>query len=406
MRISTSSLYEASTGQLSTLQSQLARTQLQLSANSRILTPSDDPVASARVLEVSQSQSMNTQFATNRTSARNSLQQVDNTLTNVNNLLTNVKTLVVRAGNPALSDADRTSLATELDGRLQDLVGLANTTDGAGSYLFSGYDVGTKPFTQTASGATYNGDQGMREVRVGTSRMLSISDSGSALFENNVATKGSFHAAADATNTGSAVISDTSVTDLTKVTGHNYAVKFSVTPAGTTYDVLDTSKSPATAVQSGQPYVDGAPIGFDGLELDVGGTPADGDQLTVTASQKQSIFTTLTDLAQALRKPAAGTGAQTALSNALSVANGNLANAMDNVLGVHSSVGARLQELDTLDTAGDQNDVQYASTLSDLQDLDMVKTISLFSQQQVAFQAAQKSFTMMSGLSLFNYISG
>jgi flagellar hook-associated protein 3 FlgL len=78
---------------------------------------------------------------------------------------------------------------------------------------------------------------------------------------------------------------------------------------------------------------------------------------------------------------------------------------MDNVLGVHSAVGSRMAELDTLDTTGDQNDVRYASQMSDLQDLDMVKMISLYSQQQTSFQAAQKSFTMMAGLSLFNYIS-
>lgn len=405
MRISTSSLYEASTSQMSTLQSQLAKTQLQLGANKRVLTPSDDPVASARMLEVSQSQSMNTQFGTNRTSARNSLSQVDNTLTNITNLMTNVKTLIVRAGNPSLSDSDRASLATELDGRIQDLVGLANTTDGAGSYLFSGYQVGTKPFTQTATGATYSGDQGQRDVRVGASRALAISDSGSSVFENNVAAKGTFHTGTNAANTGSAAVTASSITDLTQVTGHNYALKFSVTAAGTTYDVLDTSSTPPSTVQSAQPYTDGAAINFGGLQLTVGGTPADGDQLTVTSARKQSIFSTLTDLAAALRQPAAGAG-QTALTNALSVANTNLANAMDNVLGVHSSVGARLQELDTLDTTGDQNDVRYASAMSDLQDLDMVKTISLYSQQQVAFQAAQKSFTMMSGLSLFNYING
>lgn len=405
MRISTSGLYEASTSQMSNMQAQMAKTQLQLGANKRVLTPSDDPVASARMLEISQSQSMNTQFSTNRSSARSSLAQVDSTLTNVTDLMTSVKTLVVRAGNPALSDSDRASLATELDGQIKDLVALANTTDGAGSYLFSGYRIGTEPFTQTASGATYNGDQGQRDVRVGASRMLAVSDSGSSVFENNVAAKGTFHTAAAATNTGSAAVTASSISDLSQVTGHDYAVKFNVTAAGTTYDVLDTSATPPAAVQSAQPYTAGSAISFGGLQLTVDGTPANGDQLTVTSARKQSIFTTLADLAQVLRNPASGAGS-TGLSNALAVANTNLANAMDNVLAVHSAVGARLQELDTLDTSGDQNDVRYASAMSDLQDLDMVKTISLYSQQQMAFQAAQKSFTMTAGLSLFNYING
>jgi flagellar hook-associated protein 3 FlgL len=80
-------------------------------------------------------------------------------------------------------------------------------------------------------------------------------------------------------------------------------------------------------------------------------------------------------------------------------------NALDNVLTVQASVGARMKEIDNLNSTGDDLDVQYQTTLGTLQDLDMVKAISLFSQQQQTLQAAQMSFKTMSGLSLFNYIS-
>jgi flagellar hook-associated protein 3 FlgL len=68
-------------------------------------------------------------------------------------------------------------------------------------------------------------------------------------------------------------------------------------------------------------------------------------------------------------------------------------------------VGARMKELDNLDSTGDDLNIQYQTTLSNLQDLDMVKAISLFAQQQQTLQAAQMSFKTMSGLSLFNYIT-
>jgi flagellar hook-associated protein 3 FlgL len=68
-------------------------------------------------------------------------------------------------------------------------------------------------------------------------------------------------------------------------------------------------------------------------------------------------------------------------------------------------VGSRMKELDNLDSTGDDLNIQYQTTLGDLQDLDMVKAISLFAQQQQTLQAAQMSFKTMSGLSLFNYIS-
>ena len=47
---------------------------------------------------------------------------------------------------------------------------------------------------------------------------------------------------------------------------------------------------------------------------------------------------------------------------------------------------------------------QYQQTLSDLQDLDYAQAISDFTRQQVALEAAQKSFVAISGLSLFKYI--
>ena len=74
------------------------------------------------------------------------------------------------------------------------------------------------------------------------------------------------------------------------------------------------------------------------------------------------------------------------------------------MLTVHASLGARMKELDYLDTAGDNLDTQYASNLKDLVGLDMVKALSLFSEQQLTLEAAQKTFKTTSGLSLFNFI--
>jgi flagellar hook-associated protein 3 FlgL len=82
----------------------------------------------------------------------------------------------------------------------------------------------------------------------------------------------------------------------------------------------------------------------------------------------------------------------------------NLDQAMANVSRVHSSVGARMQELDALSSNAAAVDIQYQQTLSELQDLDYVKAISDFTRQQVSLEAAQKSFVQISGLSLFNYI--
>jgi flagellar hook-associated protein 3 FlgL len=380
---------------------------MQLSTNRRMLTAADDPIASARALELTQSKSMNTQFGTNRSNANASLSLVDQSLQDVSGQITDIQSLIVTAGNAAYSQSDREALATELEGRLTDLIGLANTSNGTGGYLYSGYASTTQPYSQTPTGAAYQGDQGQRTLQVGSTRKMAISESGSAVFDAISTGNGSFQTQADPKNTGAGIISPGAVTDRSKLTGHDYALSFTVggTPSVTTYSVVDKSVSPAKDVMKDQPYTAGASISFDGLSLDVKGVPANGDSFTVEPSEKQSVFTTITNLITTLRTPADGSTGKAALANGLATAGSNMKNALDNVLTVQASVGARMKELDYLDSTGSDLDVQYQTTLSGLQDLDVVKAISLFSQQQTTLQAAQMSFKTMSGLSLFNYIS-
>jgi len=407
MRISTANLYATSTNQLNTLQSALARTQMQLSTGRRLLTAADDPVASARALEVSQSQDINAQFATNRNSAKSSLAQVESTLQNTGDLLQDIQTLAVSGGNATMLPSDREKLATELEGRLADLLGIANTADGSGGYLFSGYMTTTQPFTSTPSGAAYQGDQGVRQLQVSDSRKLPLSASGSAIFEAIPTGNGTFQTQAGATNQGAALISSGSVVDRQAFNSTKYGIEFAVstdTPPVTTYSVYNTSSNPKALVSGGNAYEEGKQITFGGMAFDIKGAPANGDTFSVEPSQKQSVFATVTDLIATLRLPGDGSAGKAAVTNGLNTAIDNLKNAHDNVLTVQASVGAHMKELDYLDSTGDDLDIQYASTLDELVGLDEVKAISDFSQQQLTLQAAQMSFKTMSGLSLFNYL--
>ena len=418
MRISSKTIYDVGVGQISSLQSALARTQAQLSTGRKNLTAADDPIATARALEVTQSQGINTQLVTNRANAKSMLSLEAVALRSSGTIMQDIKTLTVNAGNGSMTQKDRESLAVELEGKLQDLLGQANSSDGVGGYVFSGYKSTTLPFTQTTAGAAYQGDQGQRSLQVGSTRTLPISDSGASVFENNATGNGTFVTGAAAANYGrggSGIISGGSVKDATQLTGNRYQIDFQVVPATpgvpkvTTYTVTDLTLNqpvPAAPVPAvPQPYVSGQNIAFDGLQFDIKGDPADQDSFSVEPSTKQSVFTTVTDLIAALRAPGDGAAGQASLNNKLNQAQLNIDAASDNMLSVESAVGSRLKELDYLDSSGDDLNLQYATTLSGLQDVDVVKAISLFTQQQTTLDAAQKSFKTMSGLSLFNYIS-
>lgn len=401
MRISTLSIYGNATSQLNSLQSALARTQEQLATNRRIVSPSDDPIASARALQVGQSLQMNDQFATNRASARSALGMTEGALQSAGNLLQDIQELAVRAGSGILQASDREALATELEGRLADLIGVANSSDGAGGYLFSGYRTTTQPYTPVEGGARYDGDQGQRNMQVASSRKIPLSVPGSTVFDANPTGNGRFQTGASATNAGTGVISTGSVTGPAGPGGYNFSLSFS---GPGTFDVTDTSVTPPNVILANQTYKPGSAISFGGVSVEIKGDPAAGDSFTVGPSARESVFTTVSNMITALRLPADDAAGKAALSNSLSTAMSNLSAAQDNVLTVRASVGAHMKELEYLDSAGDDLGIQYKATLSGLEDLDVVKAISDFSRQQTTLQAAQMSFKTMSGLSLFNYL--
>jgi flagellar hook-associated protein 3 FlgL len=404
MRISTRVLFETGTNQLGSLQSQLAKTQMQLATNRRILTPSDDPIASARALEITQSQAVNAQYAVNRSNARDSLSHVEMALANTSGLLQDVKALTVSAGNAALQQSDREALATELAGRLEDLMAIANSSDGMGNYLFSGYRSTTQPFTKTSAGTVgYGGDYGQRELQVGSARKLETTESGASVFLDIPTGNGKFSTSAVAANTGTGVISQGTVSNPAALSNDTFELEFDTTdPANPTYTVTNTSTGAVLA--SAQAYKAGDPITVSGMTFDVKGAPADGDRFTIEPAKRQSMFETIGNLINVLRTPTPSATDREKATAELSKIGQNLSNALDNVLTSRASVGARMKELDYLDSAGEDLDIQYAARKSELEDLDMVKAISQFSQQQFALEAAQKSFKTLTGLSLFNYI--
>ena len=142
------------------------------------------------------------------------------------------------------------------------------------------------------------------------------------------------------------------------------------------------------------------------MSLSIRGDPADGDSFGVKpSSTQQDIFSTLNALITALNTPVSGSSAgNTRLTNDLNTALSNLDLALDNVLSVRATVGATLKEIDAHRATGEDLDLQYSGTLSDLQDLDYAKAISDMTLKQSSLEAAQQSFLRVQGLSLFNYL--
>jgi flagellar hook-associated protein 3 FlgL len=420
MRISSSTFYDAGVSAIQQQNAKLLQVQQQIASGRRILTPADDPIGAAQALDVTQAQAINAQFSTNSGSASDSLSLEESVLGNISSLLQDVKTIAVSAGNGTLSHNDRMSLASELSSRYQELLGFANTVDSGGQYLFSGYQGGIRPFYESAPGVIgYNGDQGQRLIQISASRQIAVSDAGSDVFQRIPKGNGNFVTAAGS-NTGSAVIDLGSVLEQSKwndpANSKDLSVKFSVKAGITSYDIIDNAsgKSLLTGAAPGaapypRVYTSGSsielkqsgPPAFDfGAQFSITGVPADGDSFSIQPSGHQDIFKTINSLVQLLQTSTRGS----AMTNQLSAVQKNLDNALENVLFMRFTTGARLNELDSVKSAGDDRALQYSQTLSRLQDLDYAKAAAELTQQQVNLEAAQKSFANVAGLSLFKYL--
>ncbi len=436
MRISTAQIFDSGTRGIGRNQSDLYRLQNQMSSGRKILTPADDPVASSQALILTQSKEVSAQFLRNQDTVKGQLGVVDAQLTALDDLMQNVRDKVVQAGNTTLSNADRGFIVKDLEASFSQLMGLANAQDGTGSYLFSGYQGSVKPFSVSDTGANYAGDDGQRLVQVDASRQMAGNIPGSELFEKIRNGNGTFvtsnggNVDLSGINHGSAIIDKGSVNNqalwnqaINSPGFSDVSIRFFVDAGVTSYRLYDqagteistTASTPAPGLPFPPPNgvipinkttTTPLPAQDFGVSVVVQGAPADGDRFVISPSTDQSIFTTLRNTINTISQgisTSAGT-TSTEFTNNLSADLVNIDQAMGNVLSVRTTVGSRLNEIESLSDSSADLQLQYATSLSSLQDLDYAKAISEMAQKQLQLEAAQLSFKQISQLSLFSIL--
>ncbi|KVE02777.1 flagellar hook-associated protein FlgL [Burkholderia anthina] len=412
MRISSAQYFQLNVTQMNDQQAQLAQLYQQIASGVSLQTAADNPVGAAQAVQLSMTSATLSQYATNQTTALASLQAEDQALQNVSGVLTSAQTLLVRAGDGSLSDSNRAALATQLQGYRDQLLTLANTNDGAGTYLFAGTNNSAPPFKAAPNGSVaYVGDTGTRDVQIADSSTVSQSDTGAAVFMSVPAIGSTPVPSAGAANTGTATIGTVTVTNPAAATnGHQFAITFGGTPAAPTYTVTDNSVSPPSTTPA-QAYSAGSAISLgNGMTVAVSGTPAVGDTFAVEPAPQASggadIFSTLDAMISALNKPVTGNPvASAALTNALMTGSTKLGNTMRNVTTIQASVGGREQEVKAMQAVNQSAALQTSSNLSDLTSTNMVTTISQYLQVQNALTGAQKAYVQLQNMSLFQYIN-
>lgn len=186
MRISTNQIQLSMLDNLQHGFGEYARLDRQISANKRILQPSDDPVGSVRLLGLKKEQVAMEQYQKNIANAKSQLSQGEQQLETMTNMLMRLRELTQTAATGSLSEDDRRAVASETAVIKEGLLDLANARNESGSSLFAGSQVSKTAIVKTPAGDyQYQGDALIREVSIAKGVTVGLNQTADQMFIQN-----------------------------------------------------------------------------------------------------------------------------------------------------------------------------------------------------------------------------
>jgi flagellar hook-associated protein 3 FlgL len=394
-RISTSNAYDGALNNLMSRQDNLTATQEQMTSGKRVVKASDDPTSAARAERARALEERTTSSQKAVDASSNAMTLTESALGDASELLQQARELLVSAGDASFSDDERAAKANAIAAIRSQLLSVANRPDGQGGYVFSGQGSGGAPFIDQPGGVAFQGVGG--EVNVATDEPLPLTlDGGNVWLSAN--TGNGVFVTKNVNSTG-AWIDAGRVTAPGQITNSTYDIQFSTAGGATTYSVIKDGAS----VSSGNAFTSGQQISVDGMSFAISGAPSNGDDFQMTPSTKSlSVFDALDDAVAQLSKPGqGGPKVQQAVQDSLR----NIDQCNSQISSARSFAGTTLQRLDGVKGRLDATELSAQTARSSAEDLDMVKALSSFNQQQTGYQAALQSYATIQKLSLFQYLN-
>ncbi len=415
-RVSTANQYNLALRNISQRQTALSNLQENLTSGKRVVRPSDDPVAAA------QAERALTRLTRNETDLRaldmqrNTMALAESTLGQAGDAMQSFRELVVSAGNGTHTQTERDAIVQQLVGLRDQILGLANRKDANGLPLFQALGSAQSPFTGTATAVNFAGLPGQHAS--GNTQIAKVLD-GNAAWMSVPTGNGVFEITRNPNSTpgvyaGKAWADVGQITDPSALTGSSHTIDFFTESDGTTsFTITPPPIAPGPNLvahpldATRYAYKSPAEIGFDGLSFKISGVPVPGDSFDVNPSQPSNVFTVLENAIGAIRDARNPDGSTNHGSLTHSITRGltEIDSAMNRLQASRGLAGDLLNRADRIEGDLDTRAVQLEDDRSRAEDLDMIKGISNFQNQQVGYDAALKSYSMVQKLSLFNYIS-
>ena len=146
MKISNSYLFDQATKNIQTAQSDVSKSREQIASGKSLVRPSDD-TGKLRSIEILKSQQRKVEsYEKSMNYLTDRFQLEESVLGSASDILIRLKDLAIQAANDSMATSDRDIIATEVESLRDELLGIANTRDVEGNFIFAGSKSDTKPF--------------------------------------------------------------------------------------------------------------------------------------------------------------------------------------------------------------------------------------------------------------------
>lgn len=433
MRISTAWAQQLSVNAMNVQQREVAKVQQQISSGIKVSTPAEDPAAAVRILDLNKTVDATNQYQSNISTVRGRLNVEESALATAGSILDRAKDLTLQGLNAGSNSNDRLAIKAEVDQLLQEMVGIANTQNANGEYIFSG-DLSKVPaFAKQANTGeyVYQGGTRQRTLQIGPARQVADGDLGFNVFENITSSspaadengKRSVFNTLKALSEGLAATFNPAPASISGDRFLRYGLDYANPPATAQFSLVSDTGTNAVIDLSGNTFASAEDIVTE-INNQLGGfvatdfkaqtngnriefvTIATGSTASIQINNSAGDF--LTDAGFTDGQIFTGSDAPVAPAQPLLKQLGDvltdLTSAQNVFLETRTSVGARINALDNQEAQNNQFIVDTKTTLSQTQDLDYADAINRFQLQSTALQAAQQAFGKVKSLSLFNYI--
>ena len=312
----------------------------------RLQFDSDDPVLAVDVHTTENYIDSLNNYNTNTTLAANRAKTYDSAMSDVIGAVQNLSSLTTLAATQTLNDTERSAIASQIEFNLQSILRAANTQDGTGQYIFSGYNTEAPAFILENDGKYhYQGSYDTTLINIGVNVDVVYGDSGFAVFGNIPTGNGTFTISPSNTNTGTVEIGSGNPTNATPFVKDDYTLSFT-SVAGVDYYQL-TGVASGTVIPA-TPYIPGTTITANGMAFTLNGNPNPGDSFNIKPSQNQNVFDSMADLVKLLREPI-GTdlGARSRYATNLNQFTASMDQVLNHLISYQSTIGTREQQIET-----------------------------------------------------------